>query len=354
MENVPGDAMTYTVLAAVAVSLGTLFRLFQKHIDGQPLIPAEYRRVVPWNFLAPLVLLAPLLLALSLGSGAAGIGGEPEVELTAATANAALGATGLPGAALYGGGLSAGIAVDEAFYGIDPAALMQAMWGQSAMTLTLSAACFALLILAFGATRIDLGLPESWPQFFADVRLGATMWAASLVPIYAIMIVLNFTFEPTEGHPLVERLLEHHSFGMMTAAAFTAIVAAPLYEEAAFRLVLQGWLERVEYFARRRTPIAETEGDAVDGNMVAHGVARQSEFLYAPAQTQWLPIAVSGTLFGIAHWGHGVSPVPLVLLGFILGYAYQRTHRIVPCITCHVMFNGFTFLMLALQFAGEM
>ncbi|MBA4105694.1 MAG: hypothetical protein C0485_08040 [Pirellula sp.] len=350
MDNVPGDAMTYTVLAAVAVSLGTLFRLFQKHIDGQPLIPAEYRRVVPWNFLAPLVLLVPLLLALSMGSGAAGIDGEPEVDLTIGVTTAAIGATGLPGASLYGGWLSAGIAVDEAFYGIDPAALVQAMWGQSAMTLTLSAACFALLILAFGATRIDLGLPESWPQFFADVRLGATMWAASLVPIYAIMIVLNFTFEPTEGHPLVERLLEHHSLGMMAAAAFTAIVAAPLYEEAAFRLVLQGWLERVEYFARRRTPIAEIEGDAVDDG----GVVRRSEFLYAPAQTQWLPIAVSGTLFGIAHWGHGVSPVPLVLLGFILGYAYQRTHRIVPCITCHVMFNGFTFLMLALQFAAEM
>lgn len=342
--------MTYTVLAAVAVSLGTLFRLFQKHIDGQPLIPAEYRRVVPWNFLAPLVLLAPLLLALSMGGAPEEIAGEPEVELTAAVSNTTLTATGLPGVLLSGAGLSAGIAVDDAFYGIDPAVMMQAMWGQSAMTLTMSAACFALLILAFGATRIDLGLPESWPQFFADVRLGATLWAASLVPIYAIMIALNFTFEPTEGHPLVERLLEDHSLGMMAAAAFTAVVAAPLYEEAAFRLVLQGWLERVEYFARRRTPIAEAECEAIDSD----GVVRRSEFLYAPTRTQWLPIAASGVLFGLAHWGHGAAPVPLVLLGFILGYAYQRTHRIVPCITCHMMFNGFTFLVLAIEFANEM
>lgn len=350
MDNVPGDAMTYTVLAAVAVSLGTLFRLFQKHIDGQPLIPVEYRRVVPWNALAPLVLLVPLLLALSLGGASEGIVGDPEVKLTTAVSNATLTATGLPGILLSGAGLSAGIAVDDAFYGVNPVAMMQAMWGQSAMTLTLTAACFALLILAFGATRIDLGLPADWPQFFADVRLGATMWAASLVPIYAIMIALNFAFEPTGGHPLVERLVEHHSLGMMAAAMFTAVVAAPLYEEAAFRLVLQGWLERVEYFSRRRTPIAEIEGDAVD----ADGIVQRSEFLYAPSSTQWLPIAVSGTLFGLAHWGHGVSPVPLVLLGFILGYAFQRTHRIVPCITCHVMFNGFTFLMLALQFAEEM
>ena len=207
-----------------------------------------------------------------------------------------------------------------------------------------------VLVLAYGATPIDLGLPLSWSQFCSDVRLGATMWAASLVPIYAIMAVLNFTFAPTEGHPLVERLLEHHSFGMMAAAAFTAVVAAPLYEEAAFRLVLQGWLERVEFFRRPRAPIADLEASAIDSD----GVVRRSEFLYAPVQVQWLPIAVSGALFGLAHWGHGVSPAPLVLLGFILGYAYQRTHRIVPCITCHVMFNGFTMAMLALQFAEEM
>jgi membrane protease YdiL (CAAX protease family) len=349
MDNAPGDAMTYTVLAAVAVSLGTLLRLFQRHIDGQPLIPAEDRRVVPWNFLAPLVLLAPLAFALS-ASGTTAIPDVSTPALAAGATSAAADGAAAPGVAKLAGALGARLAVDEAFFGVDPTALMQALWGQAAMTLTLSAACFALLIIAFGATRIDLGLPADWPQFFADVRLGATMWAAALVPIYAIMLVLNFALEPTEGHPLVERLLEHHSLGMMAAAAFTAIIAAPLYEEAAFRLVLQGWLERVEFFRASRAPIAEIEGDSTDDD----GVARRSEFLYAPARTQWVPIAVSGTLFGLAHWGHGVSPLPLVLLGFILGYAYQRTHRIVPCITCHMMFNGFTFLMLALQFAEEM
>lgn len=341
--------MTYTVLAAVAVSLGTLFRLFQRHIDGQPLIPVEYRRVVPWNFLAPLVLLAPLALALA-ASNESGIPGDPELQLAAGATSAAADGAAAPGIAKLAGALAARLAAEEALYGIDPTALMQGMWGQSAMTLTLSAACFALLTIVFGATRIDLGLPADWPQFFADVRLGATMWAASLAPIYAIMIVLNFVLEPTEGHPLVERLVEHHSFGMMAAAAFTAVIAAPLYEEAAFRLVLQGWLERVEFFRAPRAPIAEIEGDATDGD----GVVRRSDFLYAPTRTQWLPITVSGTLFGLAHWGHGVSPLPLVLLGFILGYAYQRTHRIVPCITCHLMFNGFTFILLALEFAKKM
>ena len=342
--------MIYTVLAAVAVSLGTLLALFQRHIDGRPLIPAEFRRVVPWNFLAPLVLLAPLMIALSAGASEDETPGAVEPELTAALTRIAVSALGLPAAALASPDAVVGAAVDEAMYGVDPTAMVQALWGQSAMTLTLAAACFALLRLAFGATRIDLGLPQNWTQFFADVRLGATLWAASLVPIYCIMLALNFAFDPTEGHPLVERLNQHHSLSMMAAAAFTAVIGAPLYEEVAFRLVLQGWLERVAFFARRRPPLEEGEEQVVDGD----GVVRLSEFLYAPARTQWLPIAASGTLFGLAHWGHGVAPVALVLLGFILGYAYQRTHRIVPCIACHLFFNAFTFVLLALEFAGKM
>lgn len=350
MDNVPGDPMTYTVLAAVAVSLGTLFQLFQKHLDGRPLIVAQYRRVVPWTFLAPLVLLAPLILALTAGNASSApdvVTSQAEDQVAQAVIDATLTASGLPGAALYGSAALVSNAAQEAFAWVDPAALAAGIWGQASMTLTLAAACFALLILAFGATRVDLGLPADWPEFFADVRLGATMWAASLVPIYALMQTLIFTFEPTEQHPLVERLLEHHSLGMMAAAAFVAVVAAPLYEEVAFRLVLQGWLERVEFLRGARLPIAELESGSANS---AEDMPR-TELRYAPMTTRWMPILVSGTLFGLAHWGHGMSPVPLVLLGWILGYAYQRTHRIVPCITCHLMFNGFTFVLLALEFS---
>ena len=46
---------------------------------------------------------------------------------------------------------------------------------------------------------------------------------------------------------------------------------------------------------------------------------------------------------------HGVAPVSLVLLGLVLGYLYQRTHRITPCIVCHMLFNSFSLVMLWLQ-----
>ena len=66
----------------------------------------------------------------------------------------------------------------------------------------------------------------------------------------------------------------------------------------------------------------------------------------------WLPILISGTLFGLAHLGHGVSPLPLVLFGIVLGYLYQRTHRLLPSITAHALFNAYSMTMLWLQLRG--
>ena len=60
----------------------------------------------------------------------------------------------------------------------------------------------------------------------------------------------------------------------------------------------------------------------------------------------WLPIIISAAAFGIAHFGYGPEPVPLFFLGLVLGFVYQRTHRIVPCIVAHSLFNLFTMVVL--------
>jgi membrane protease YdiL (CAAX protease family) len=60
----------------------------------------------------------------------------------------------------------------------------------------------------------------------------------------------------------------------------------------------------------------------------------------------WFPIVISSVAFGLAHFGYGPEPVPLLLLGLVLGYLYQRTHRIVPCIVAHALFNLFTMIIL--------
>jgi membrane protease YdiL (CAAX protease family) len=244
------------------------------------------------------------------------------------------------------------------------------LWMHALVQIVMTQACYVLLQAVSGATRRDLGLSASRDEVRRDVLIGATAFAASLVPIYSIMLVLNALFKPTEGHPLIEQLINDHSLNMMAASAFAAVVAAPLYEETAFRLVLQGWLEKIATPAPRQsgpssarlTTANAAERDAgepaaklsIDVAPLADGPGAQPVDDHVAAQQPgWPPILVSGVLFGLAHWGHGVSPLPLVLLGVVLGYVYQRTHRILPCMVCHFLFNGFTFLMLAVEFAAR-
>jgi hypothetical protein len=111
-------------------------------------------------------------------------------------------------------------------------------------------------------------------------------------------------------------------------------------------LVLQGWLERREMHGDCLAAVDDMAGqDAAD----VSDLPRVETISYSHAG--WLSIAVSSVLFGLAHYGHGVSPAPLILLGVVLGYLYRQTHRTLPCIVCHMLFNGFTFVLLALQFA---
>jgi hypothetical protein len=59
-----------------------------------------------------------------------------------------------------------------------------------------------------------------------------------------------------------------------------------------------------------------------------------------------MPILVSSLLFGLAHAGYGPEPVPLFLFAIFLGYVFQRTNRILPCIVAHALFNSVTMVAL--------
>jgi membrane protease YdiL (CAAX protease family) len=60
----------------------------------------------------------------------------------------------------------------------------------------------------------------------------------------------------------------------------------------------------------------------------------------------WFPILISSIAFGLAHFGYGPEPVPLFLLALVLGHLYQRTHRIIPGIVAHALFNLFSMIIL--------
>jgi membrane protease YdiL (CAAX protease family) len=153
-------------------------------------------------------------------------------------------------------------------------------------------------------------------------------------------------------------------FLVLALATVMAVVVAPVAEEITFRLLLQGWLEKQEDRSLGwRTPF-EIDRAATETPQAEPPTETPAEFSTpTPAEAVdtlttppkrgicglpygWAPILVSSFVFAVAHFGYGPEPVPLFVLALILGYCYQRTHRIVPSIVAHALFNLFSMLTL--------
>ena len=99
------------------------------------------------------------------------------------------------------------------------------------------------------ANASDLGLPRNLPQFGRDLVLGALAGYAALAPVHIIQAVLAYLLNSGEesGHPLVKMIVEYKSNSLVFwVAAVMAVVIAPVCEEVTFRLLFQGWLEKLE------------------------------------------------------------------------------------------------------------
>lgn len=168
------------------------------------------------------------------------------------------------------------------------------------------------------ATWSDLGL--SRPRM-NDLTLGLAAFAAAMIPVYGLnWVLVQFT---DERHPIVEMLEKHMSFGLMAVSVLSAVVVAPFVEELLFRVALQGWLERIS-------------------------VRPQGDDRVMP----W-PIVISSLAFALAHLGHGFEPIPLFFLALVLGYLYQRTHRLWPSMVVHFALNSCSMFVLWLQTVME-
>lgn len=242
------------------------------------------------------------------------------------------------------------------------------------------------------ARWVDLGVATNEP--WSGVRTGVLGFAMLAVPVFAVQAVLK-QFYPIE-HPLIEMLMENPSPSFFVMGAFAAVIVAPITEEFLFRVILQGWMENVfsaislakkhgatppgfvaSYFwglpRLMSPPLRPTEFDPrLDDEIV---MARPVSADREPADTSpsivdsspapvrdtqlrllpsWGPILISSGLFAGAHVGHGPDPIPLFLLAMGLGYVYQRTHYVLPCIMIHCLLNGVTMFVLWLTITGQL
>ena len=302
--NTPTSVVFVTT---ILLSVAALYYLWQKHAGGQRLLAYEPRKGVPWNLLAAFlaICLPSVLVLFVLDNDVADL------------------------------------------KDLQPADFIYLGWIQSLVKLGVVVIGLACLATFSRASSQDLGFPESVSQLIKDSGLGVFACLAAMLPIYMVQFALTTIFQSDQQHELIDQMQSSYSLQMVFVSLGMAVLVAPIYEEFAFRLLFQGWLEKLED-RLVESNVLESE--------TAHTSEEESEWIrpqrgmFPEIPHGWAPILISGLVFGLVHLGQNfAAPVSLTLFGIVLGYLYQRTHRLLPCIVAHMTFNGFTMLLLLLQ-----
>ncbi len=232
--------------------------------------------------------------------------------------------------------------------------------------LTVGVFVFVVALLC-GANQRDLGMPTDSATTSRDVRIGLVAGMAALAPVIFVQSAFTYLIyghDKESGHPLIKLVTSGPpSEIVMLLMGVAVVVVAPICEEFTFRVLFQGWLEKWEDKRlgwRREVTAAQVMSDQapttteVESQPESWLVESDSRSIERTPPRQgvgglpygWFPILVSATTFGFVHAGYGPEPVPLFLLGLVLGYLYQRTHRVIPGIVAHALFNLFSVIML--------
>jgi membrane protease YdiL (CAAX protease family) len=208
-------------------------------------------------------------------------------------------------------------------------------------------------------------------------------------------------------HPTLQ-LFDQGGTAIVLLCVLTAVVVAPLSEEFFFRVLFQGWLEKVEGHMRRRWPGTRRmfprawgpilisslffaamhirgpspppevgfmtwalAGDALGRVMAVLAVvalfivfsgARAFDFGFQP-RTLWPDVRLGLKVFAVIavpiyalqiasqylvdklSLGIVADPFTLFPFALVLGTLYWRTHRLAPIVTLHVALNGTSLLL---------
>lgn len=219
----------------------------------------------------------------------------------------------------------------------------------------------ALVVVQNRAQQEDFGLSADHAQVLRDFLLGAFGFMAATLPVLGVQYVVTMLVE--YDHAVLNMLGEGATDQLWMVAMLSAVVVAPLTEEFLFRVLLQGWLERLALGKQtgitppEQQPVPLKEDEFESELDQANPYAASGASLFSrkklaresvPARAVW-PIWASAAIFALMHFGQGAAPIPLLLLGAMLGYVYRQTHRLVPCVVLHALFNLFSLLIFRLS-----
>lgn len=323
-----------TVAGILFASVALWWTAIQRWRAGQTLLPMASRAAAPWG-LADLAVAIGIWLFFNL-------------------------------AALAVGRSILGISSDADLNKLEPSTQKVLLLIGGTATL---AACLLIVVALWIRHRV------TWPElgwvskhFAGDVVLGLKAFAMLAPIVYALQWMLTqiiyvlkwmlteivdskhplieFVTEIIDSkHPLIELLKKNPEPGFFATAAFAAVIVAPVVEEFLFRVLLQGWLERLFAFKREPTEAFVFGGRNLGPNVTeisAEPTNLNDSLVTArdtASQPRWAAIIVSSFFFALSHWSHGPDPIPLFVFALGLGYLYQRTNRIAPCIVLHLLLN---------------
>ena len=305
-------AIAIDVVVAI-IAIGTLIHFFRSRVGKHDPFPFEPRRWVPWG----LVDIGLILMVMAL-TQAATLGIVQWVQSIV------------------------GWTMDPENLTVEDR-ILQMLAAAASKLLTFF---IGLALLKIRTRQVDLHLGWSVHHIGKDMKQGVYMFFLVILPVVVIQFVLTFFFKP--AHPIIKLLLENPSPLFFGICGVLVVFVAPLVEEFLFRVIIQGWLENLAAFWQ--TPKdSDRMGSTPDYESVMLG-RRESPGghfdLRFNSNPCWWPILVSALLFALAHTGHSSDPIPLFVFAVGLGYLYQRTHRILPCILVHVLLNSVSLLKL--------
>lgn len=331
MNTVGPVVIVLLVLTSIHLWIGAL-RCLRAH---EPLVPREPRREVPWGLLDILMALILEIVAVRL----AGLWGGPafHVDLSRPLEQ---------------------LDIEQR------ARVLMAFSVARLATLTLT---IAWLLARYRPSAHDFGVDLR--RIGSDLGLGIRAFVMLAPILYGVQFLLVQVME--SKHPLIELLKDNPSSQFFAMSGFAAVIVAPVAEEFFFRLLVQGWLERLavvsdpfwKVFVGGRPAQLESltaseenksnrtaSATAIPIELVnpyeAPGIAKEDVVKRTSYPRHLLVILASSLLFALAHASNGPDPIPLFVLALGLGYLYQRTHRIVPCIVVHLLLNLCTVTML--------
>lgn len=220
--------------------------------------------------------------------------------------------------------------------------------------------CIVPWVLAWttGAKARSFGIDRgSIVRFFGT----GIAWGVMMFPVIFLVNAGVMKLIGSKEHPVAELMKGDRSASYLAFSFFSVVIVAPLAEELFFRVILQGWLEKVaagltqlRRGERLNQDTIKISEDDIKESVAVVPISEGSDGAIEGderASLDWIrfvPNVIASTGFALAHMTVWPTPIPLFVLSLGIGHVYSRTRSWAACAAMHATFNEINLLMLVI------